>query len=95
MTTNPTTPMTPPPATLADGFPFTSKAANPPRLECSATTDVEAINAAMEYTWGQGARVEMASEGRVRFLNCYGDSADMIDAAFYFVTGYLHATRND
>jgi hypothetical protein len=81
-----------PPATLADGHAFTSALSNPPRVECSATTDPEAINAAMEAAWGQGARVELASEGRVRFLNCYGDG-DMARAAFLFVTGYLAATR--
>lgn len=87
-----TTTMTPPPATLADGHAFTSALSNPPRVECSATTDPNAINAAMEAAWGQGARVEMASEGRVRFLNCFGDG-DMARAAFHFVTGYLAATR--
>lgn len=95
MTTNTnTTPMTTtPPATLADGFPFTARNAPTPRVQCNATTDADAINAAMEMTWGQGARVELASEGNVRFLNCYGDSVDMRDAAFFFVAGYLQATR--
>lgn len=96
MTTNDTTaPMTTTTATLTDGFPATSAQATPPRVECLASTDAAAINAAMAATWGrEGARVVMASEGRVRFLNVFGD-CDMERAAFHFVTGYLAAKRNE
>lgn len=95
MTTPATTTMTPPPATLADGFPFTSMAATPPRLECSPAIDPDVINDAMAAEWGQGARVELAREGRVRFLNVYGDGEAMQQAAFHFVAGFLSALRAD
>lgn len=93
MTTNDTNTMTPPPATLADGFPFTSAAANPPRVECSAAIDPDVVNEALEAHHGQGARVELGREGRVRFLNIHGDGHDMRQAAFHFVAGFLSALR--
>lgn len=92
LTNDTTTPMTND-TTLADGFHATSAQATPPRVECLASTDADAINTAMEAAWGQGARVEMAKEGTARFLNIYGDGDEFRKAAFDFALGFLAGAR--